>query len=206
MPIQIILSDLHDQEPVESALIATAFNLLVKHPEKPLSVTQVIKAAGVSRASFYKYFSNKEDLFAAILLSEELAIHGLIKQMSHEHSAGELLKNYLNYCIQNIKKYKLLGQLETILQKNNETIERFTRWKLLRASHVDEFSAAIQSTLPAEHKLDEENIRFYYGLIWSIASGVSHLTDSDYFHELIADKRGFSKFLLESVYTIGEKT
>lgn len=206
MPTQIILSDLRDQEPVEQALITTAYNLLIKHPEKPISVSQVVTAAGVSRASFYKYFSNKEDLYAAILLSEEFSIHSMLDKMGSQISAGDLLKNYLNYCIHNIEKYKLLGQLETILQANHQELERYNRWKILRACHVDAFSSAIQAALPNSAQLDDVNIRFYYGLVWSIATGVSHLTDSEYFHELIADKRGFSKFLLESIHTMGSNS
>lgn len=204
MPKHIFNTDIREQSSAERVLTSTAFNLLIKHQEKSLSVSQVIKAAGVSRSSFYKYFASKEDLFAAILLAEEVSISPMLYKLKSFGSVSDLMKAYLNYCIQNIEKYKLLAQIERNLQAHPNVNERYEHWKSLRSSHVDEFSSIIQSKLPKDNQLDSENIRFYYGLVWSIASGVAQLSDSNYFHELIADRRGFSKFLLESVATIGE--
>lgn len=197
-------TEIREQGSSERALISTAYNLLIKHQEKPLSVSQLIKVAGVSRSSFYKYFASKEDLLAAILLSEELLIRQMLTKVQSYDSVSDLMKAYLNYCLQNIEKYKLLSQLERDLQYHNEKINRYEQWKSLRSCNVDEFTRIVQSKSTKSNQLDSESIRFYYGLVWSIASGVAQLSDSEYFHKLIADRRGFSKFLIESVSIIGE--
>jgi AcrR family transcriptional regulator len=204
MSTQTFSSEIREQSSSERALISTAINLLIKHQEKPISVSQLIRAAGVSRSSFYKYFASREDLYAAILLTEEFNIGPLLSKIKVYGTVSDLLEAFLNYCIQNIEKYKLLAHIEQNLENQPETIERYEQWKLLRAEHVDEFTRIVQSRLSKSKNMDSENIRFYYGLVWSIAMGVAQLSDSDFYHKLIVDRRGFSKFLLESVATIGD--
>ncbi|WP_196157888.1 TetR/AcrR family transcriptional regulator [Reinekea sp. G2M2-21] len=193
-----------EQSPSERAVITSALNLFIIHHENTINVAQLMKAVGVSKATFYKYFANKEDVYAAILLTDEMALTSMLKDLRVYGTVSDLLEQYLKFRIQHVEKYRVLVRLEKYLLEKKCELPRFTQWQLLRRQHVDEFSSIVESKLSRMKPIDKENVRFYYGLVWSIANGVANLSESDFFHELILDRRGFTRFLLESVSSIGE--
>jgi AcrR family transcriptional regulator len=196
--------ELQEQSPSEKALVTSALNLFIIHHEKTISVTQLMKAAGISRSIFYKHFANKEDVYASILLADEMSLTPMLKDLRVYGTVSDLLQQYLKFRIQHVEKYRVLTRLETHLHEKKCECDRFKYWQTLRRQHVDEFTSIVESKLSRFKPIDKENIRFYYGLVWSIASGVSSLSESDFFHELILDRRGFTRFLLESVSNIGD--
>ena len=192
------------RSPAETALISSALNLFTIHNENSITVTQLLKAAGINRSVFYKHFANKDDVYAAILLTDELAVTPLLHKIRVSGGAADLLEQYLKYRIQFVKKYRVLMRLEKHLQATDCTLERFVQWQLLRRQHVDEFAAIIELDL-AHLKLSErDTARFHYGLLWSLASGLADITESDLFPELIRDRHGFTRFLLDSVRSLGD--
>ncbi|WP_320825908.1 TetR/AcrR family transcriptional regulator [Reinekea sp.] len=195
---------MQEQNPSETALITSALNLFIILNEDSISVTQLIKAAGISRSVFYKNFGGKDDVYAAILLTDELTLSPLLQEARVSGGIAELLEQYLKHRIQQIEKYRVLMRLEKKLQAGGCTLQRFQDWQQLRRQHADEFSGIIELKLARAQPVDRENIRFYYGLIWSLASGVAHISESDFFHQLILDRRGFTRFLLDSMRSLGD--
>lgn len=195
---------IQEQAPSEKALITSALNLFIIQHEDTISVTQLIKGAGISRSVFYRYFSSKEDVFAAILLTDELALTPLLKELRVYGRVSELLREYLKFRIQHIEKYRVLVRLERTLLNQECDLLRFRQWQTLRRQHVEEFTDIVESKLSRLSPVEKDNVRFYYGLVWSIANGVANLSESDFFHDLIQDRRGFTRFLLDSVESIGE--
>lgn len=195
---------IQEQSPSEKALVTSALNLFIINHESTINVTQLIKAAGISRSVFYRHFANKNDVFAAILLADELALTPKLNELRICGSVSELLQEYLKFRIQHIEKYRVLVRLEHHLLDQDGELLRFRQWQALRRQHVDDFSDIVDSKLTRSGLVDRDNIRFYYGLVWSIATGVANLSESDFFHELIQDRRGFTRFLLDSVSTIGD--
>lgn len=190
--------------PAERALLTTALNLFVAHHETEISVKKLLSASGVTRAGFYKMFAGMDDVYAGILCVDELTLTPLLRQLRAHGDVPSLMSQYLAFRIQHIERYKVLIRLEDKLHRGESTLERFSMWQALRRQHVDEFTAIVQSKLPPEKQLDKENIRFYYGLVWSIAAGYGQLSDSDFFHDLIIDRRGFTRFLVESTSLVGQ--
>lgn len=195
---------INEPGPSEKTLITSSLNLFIIHNESDITVSQLIKSTGVAKSTFYKYFESKDDLYAAILLSDELQLTPLFNRLRVYGSVSELLEEYLAFRIQHIDKYRVLTRLERALLEKGSECERFLQWQVLRRQHVDEFTSIVESKLPKSKTMDAENIRFYYGLVWALASGVASLSESDFFHELILDRRGFTRFLLESVNSIGK--
>lgn len=165
-------------------------------------MSHLMKAAGVSRATFYKYFSSKEDLFAAILLQDELELTPVLSRLRIYGTLSDLMEAYLSFRVQHIDRYRVLVGIEKTLT-HTTGLERFQHWQQLRRQHVDEFTRIVRSKLSKNQDVDEENLRFYYGLVWTLATGVAHLSEQDFFHQLIVDRRGFVKFLLETVSLVG---
>jgi AcrR family transcriptional regulator len=195
---------IQDPSASEKALVTSALNLFIKHNEKTINVTQLIKAAGVSKAVFYKHFANKEDVYAAILLNDELALTPVLKDLRVYGTLSDLLEQYLKFRIQHVEKYRVIVRLEKTLMDKECDLLRFKQWQALRRQHIDEFTTIVENKLSRLKPVDKENTRFYYGLVWSIANGMVNLSESDFFHELVLDRRGFTKFLLDSVAQIGD--
>ncbi len=55
-------------EATREHILATAFNLLVDHPERPFSHEAVAKAAGVGARTVYRYFPAQADFYEALWL------------------------------------------------------------------------------------------------------------------------------------------
>ena len=79
-------------------ILHTYQDLLKEHRFEDISVSDIVKACGISRATFYRYFQDKYDLFFCWSWNyfEELAVG--VK------SYRELLVQYLNYVLQE-KRY-----------------------------------------------------------------------------------------------------
>lgn len=60
----------------EAAILRATNGLLLEHALEDLSVARILSAAHVSRATFYFYFTSKEDVFAALLggVTEDLVL------------------------------------------------------------------------------------------------------------------------------------
>ncbi|EAR09744.1 TetR/AcrR family transcriptional regulator [Reinekea blandensis] len=187
----------------ESALIASALNLFTIHDESTINVTQLIKAAGVSRSLFYRHFSGKDDVYAGILLRDELSISLKLQELETSRSCGEIMREFLRFRIHQIERYRVILRLEKHLNALDPDLPRYRQWQVLRRRHAQEFKDLIQQSLADKPEHAQDSAHFYYGLIWSLANGVAHLSDTDFFYELLQDRRGFHRFLMESLERVG---
>ncbi|MEJ2042054.1 MAG: DUF1285 domain-containing protein [Reinekea sp.] len=186
---------IQEPSPSEKALITSALTLYSIHQEKNISVTQLVKAAGISKSVFYRYFANIDDVYAAILLTDELQLTPILKELRAYGTISDLLKHYLRFRIRHIEKYRLLIRIEQYLSDKNCDVPRYAQWNNLRRQHMDEFMSIVESKLSRTKVMDREQLKFYYGLVWAMASGVANLYENDFFLESIQDRRGFTQFL-----------
>lgn len=72
-------------------LIQAAWDEFTQNPFFEVSINRIIRAAGISRGSFYQYFEGKEDLFAYLL--EEMRSHFMdIFSWALDQADGDLFK------------------------------------------------------------------------------------------------------------------
>jgi len=138
------------------------------------------------------------------LLQDEHELTPILSRLRVYGSLPDLLESYLSFRVQHIDRYRILVGVEKELNRSTE-LPRYQQWLQLRRQHVDEFTRIVRSKLAKSQDIDEENLRFYYGLVWTLATGVAHLSEQDFFHQLIVDRRGFVKFLLETVNLVGSR-
>lgn len=193
-----------DQHPTETAILNSALNLFMLSGEEQVSVTRLIQTSGISRSVFYHYFSGKDDIFAALLLADEMGIGPIIRKHLASGDLSGLMKGYIKYRLQSIEKYRIYLRMERKLTDSNCQLERFTQWQQLRRNHIELFSECVQRRDEGSSRADDDEARFYYGLVWALSSGVASLTDNELYHDLIQDKRGFVQFLAEAVADVGE--
>lgn len=84
-----------DARPQE--LLAAALNLFVERGYAATRLDDVAARAGVSKGTLYLYFSNKEDLFKAVVRENVLPVIGEAENIvaSYEGSTAELFKEFI---------------------------------------------------------------------------------------------------------------
>ncbi len=195
-----------DQHPTEIAILNSALNLFMLSGEDKVSVTRLIQMAGISRSVFYHYFSGKEDIYAALLLADEVGVGPIIRQNRESGSLSDLMRGYFKYRLQSIEKYRLLLRVENTLTRCDCQLERFVQWQRLRQNHIELFmeTARRNRTGDESENRHDDTHRFYFGFVWALANGMASLSESDLYHELIQDRRGFVRFLTDIVADAGE--
>lgn len=172
--------------------------------EDSVSVNRLIQTAGISRSVFYHHFSGKDDLYAALLLSDELGIGEMLHRVRRNNDMAALLRECLKFRIQQIDKHRLMMRLEAKLAGDNSNLDRYRQWQRLKRNHMALFTEIAGELLNLD--ADSDDLRFLYGLVWTLADGLASLRDNELYHELIQDRRGFSRYLMDTITLIGQKT
>ncbi|MHA6668839.1 TetR/AcrR family transcriptional regulator [Homoserinimonas sp. A447] len=121
-------------------LITAAAHLLGTRPDDEVSIDEIAKHAGASRALLYHYFSSKQELVRAVVAHEATALREAIE--GQELSAA--LAAYLDYVESHPHGYRLLhegalrldSEVRDLIAESRTHIER-TVLSLLRTPHSD---------------------------------------------------------------------
>ncbi|MEP4545817.1 MAG: TetR/AcrR family transcriptional regulator [Saccharospirillum sp.] len=191
------IASVSDQHPTEVAILSSALNLFMLVGEEQVSVTRLIQTAAISRSVFYHYFSGKDDVYAALLLNDELGLSPLFKECreSPELGIAHLMREFLNYRLQSIDNYGLFIRLESHLNASDSSLERFQQWQRLRRNHVEQFTELARHQWGVESHQDDDDLRYLYSLVWLLADGMVSLRNNPMYLELVQDRRGFKRFL-----------
>lgn len=191
------IASVSDQHPTEVAILSSAMNLFMLVGEDQVSVTRLIQTAAISRSVFYHYFSGKEDVYAALLLNDELGLSPLFKQCRETPELGiaHLMREFLNYRLQSVDNYGIFLRLENHLNTVDCQLERFRQWQRLRRNHVEQFTELARRQWAVESHQDDDDLRYLYTLVWLLADGMVSLRNNPMYLELVQDRRGFKRFL-----------
>lgn len=191
------IASVSDQHPTEVAILSSALNLFMLVGEDRVSVTRLIQTAAISRSVFYHYFSGKDDVYAALLLNDELGLSPLFRECREAPGPGiaYLMKEFLNYRLQSIDNYGLYLRLESHLNSTDCRLERFQQWQRLRRNHVEQFTELARQQWGVESHQDDDDLRYLYTLVWLLADGMVSLRNNPMYLELVQDRRGFKRFL-----------
>ncbi|AJQ95328.1 TetR/AcrR family transcriptional regulator [Gynuella sunshinyii] len=180
-------------DPREFQLLNTALNLFIRVGIEKVNLQHIIKSAAQSKSTFYRFFESKNDLMASLLLANEMELSDLLNTHSDPR---KLIDAYIRFRLQSFDKYIVITEIERLLEEQGCQLERFLAWKRLRSVQVDMISRTLSS-----QKLDKrggESPRYYYALIWALIHGTSHLSHNAFFHQLVEDRRGFTRFLSDA--------
>lgn len=140
-------------EYVKHYIIQALFKLMSEHVYEKITVTDIVKKAGVGRATFYRHFKTKEDV--------------LIYYFVRATKAFESEQRYYPRCKEDY--IDIVKRVFTLFKQQKEQL------KLLHRAHLDylyldylndNFSKMFEATFPGENKFKP---LLYAGMLYNIS-------------------------------------
>lgn len=98
------------REAIETALL----QLLEKKDLAKISISELVKRAGVSRAAFYRNYDSKEEILESVF---KRSVHNIMEQLSHYDVKTDLYLVWVHLSEQPRKKPRLSNLLWTTIWK-----------------------------------------------------------------------------------------
>lgn len=176
----------------EMTILNVALNLVLRTPPKQVTVTHIYKAAGVSKATLYQYFSGKCDIWAGMLLEEERTRLQTLARMP-EDPVFTHWQEYFFSVLQYPEKLAALQALEVMLRENPPEERRYERWRSLREAVLNRMVSARERAA----NLDNTAARHQVAILWCGLEGWLRLYRDPEFSVLSGGRRQFAHELSE---------
>jgi AcrR family transcriptional regulator len=164
----------------KNTILKAARRLFFDRGFKAVTVDNIAAKAEVSKGSIYLCFESKEEIYAQILISDNIALYERIKNFSHtEASATQLLlefaRIYVDYFLNNNELFRILmtfmmqtSQMNLTEKQNNELIRSTNQ-------NIKIFSEIIQKGVDSGEFSPIDNIRQLQNGIWGMLNGIISL-------------------------------
>lgn len=130
-------SNLLTREAIETALL----QLLEKKELAKISISELVKRAGVSRAAFYRNYDSKEEILESVF---KRSVHNIMEQLGHYDVKTDLYLVWVHLFREAKKEAKVIQlALDYHLEKNlcasHARISRKILWKIKRCQFLPAF-------------------------------------------------------------------
>ncbi|HON59090.1 MAG TPA: TetR/AcrR family transcriptional regulator [Smithella sp.] len=158
-------------------ILKAARRLFFDRGFKAVTVDDIAEKAGVSKGSIYLCFESKEEIYAQILISDNIILNDIIKNFSLiEASASQLLKEfariYVNYFLNDKELFRILMTF-MMRPKEMQLTEEQTR-ELIRTTNdnIQVISRIIQKGIDSGEFTPLQDIRQTQNAIWGMLNGI----------------------------------
>ena len=122
-------SNLLTREAIETALL----QLLEKKELAKISISELVKRAGVSRAAFYRNYDSKEEILESVF---KRSVHNIMEQLSHYDVKTDLYLVWVHLFREAKKEAKVIRKN---LCASHARISRKIPWKIKRCQLLPAF-------------------------------------------------------------------
>lgn len=164
----------------KNTILRAARRLFFDRGFKAVTVDNIAAKSDVSKGSIYLCFESKDEIYAQILISDNIALYERIKNFSAtEASAAQLLlefaRIYVDYFLNDNELFRILmtfmmqtGQMNLAEKQNNELIRSTNE-------NIKIISEIIQKGIDSGEFAPISNIRQMQNAIWGMLNGVISL-------------------------------
>ena len=164
----------------KNTILRAARRLFFDRGFKAVTVDNIAAKSEVSKGSIYLCFESKEEIYAQILISDNIALYERIKNFSAtEASAAQLLlefaRIYVDYFLNDNELFRILmtfmmqtGQMNLTEKQNNELIRSTNE-------NIKIISEIIKKGVDSGEFSPVSNIRQMQNAIWGMLNGVISL-------------------------------
>jgi AcrR family transcriptional regulator len=165
----------------KNTILRAARRLFFDRGFKSVTVDNIAAKAEVSKGSIYLCFESKEEIYAQILISDNIALYERLKNFSAtEASAAQLLlefaRIYVDYFLNNYELFRILmtfmmqtSQMNLLAVKQNNELIRSTNQNIKIISEI------IQKGIDSGEFSPISDIRQMQNGIWGMLNGVISL-------------------------------
>jgi AcrR family transcriptional regulator len=164
----------------KNTILKAARRLFFDRGFKSVTVDNIAAKAEVSKGSIYLCFESKEEIYAQILISDNIALYERIKNFSHtEASAAQLLlefaRIYVDYFLNNNELFRIL--MTFMMQTSQMNLVEKQKDELIRSTNqnIIIISEIIQKGVDSGEFSPIDNIRQMQNGIWGMLNGIISL-------------------------------
>ena len=169
-----------EKEGKKNNILRAARKLFFDRGFKFVTVDSIAAKAGVSKGSIYLYFDSKEEIYAQVLITDNIELNKNIRIFStKEAPAAELLLEfsqiYINYFLEHNELFRILMTFMLQTEQMNLTQEQNT--KLIRTTNdnIKVISTIIQKGIDSGEFSPTIDIRQTQNAIWGLFNGIISL-------------------------------
>jgi AcrR family transcriptional regulator len=169
-----------EKENRRNIILKAARRLFMDRGFKAVTVDSIAEKAEVSKGSIYLCFESKEEIYAQILIADNLALYERVKYFaSIEASASQLLQEfsriYVNYFMNDKELFRILMTFMMQTTQMNLTANQNT--ELIRSTNenIMIISEIIQKGIASGEFAPVNNLRQVQNAIWGMLNGVISL-------------------------------
>jgi AcrR family transcriptional regulator len=201
-----------EKENKKNTILRAARKLFFDRGFKFVTVDSIAAKAGVSKGSIYLYFDSKEEIYAQVLITDNIELNKDIKIFStKEASAAELLLEfseiYINYFLDHNELFRILMTFMLQTEQMNLTQEQNTELIRTTNENIKVISTIIQKGIDSGEFAPTIDARQAQNAIWGLFNGIISLylfignpaKRADRIHSMIKDSlnifiRGLKKY------------
>ena len=169
-----------EKENRKNTILRAARRLFFDRGFKSVTVDNIAAKSEVSKGSIYLCFESKEEIYAQILISDNIALYERIKNFSAtEASASQLLlefaRIYVDYFLNDNELFRIL--MTFMLQTGQMNLTEKQNTELIRSTNenIKIISEIIQKGIDSGEFSPIGNIRQMQNAIWGMLNGVISL-------------------------------
>ncbi len=169
-----------EKENKKNTILRAARKLFFDRGFKFVTVDSIAAKAGVSKGSIYLYFDSKEEIYAQVLITDNIELNKNIKIFStKEASAAELLLEfsqiYINYFLDHNELFRIL--MTFMLQTEQMNLTQEQNAELIRTTNenIKVISTIIQKGIDSGEFAPAINLRQAQNAIWGLFNGIISL-------------------------------
>jgi AcrR family transcriptional regulator len=169
-----------EKENKKNTILRAARKLFFDRGFKFVTVDNIAAKAGVSKGSIYLYFDSKEEIYAQVLITDNIELSKNIKIFStKEASATELLLEfsqiYINYFLDHNELFRILMTFMLQTEQMNLTQEQNTELIRTTNDNIKVISTIIQKGIDSGEFTPTIDIRQAQNAIWGLFNGIISL-------------------------------
>jgi AcrR family transcriptional regulator len=168
------------KENKKNTILKAARKLFFDRGFKFVTVDSIAAKAGVSKGSIYLYFDSKEEIYAQVLIADNIELNKNIKIFfTKEAPAAELLLEfsqiYTNYFLDHNELFRILMTFMLQTEQLNLTPEQNTELIRTTNDNIKVVSTIIQKGIDSGEFAPTINIWQAQNAIWGLINGIISL-------------------------------
>jgi AcrR family transcriptional regulator len=156
-----------EKERIKQKLLIEGERLFTAHGLRKVTIDDLVAAANIAKASFYKFYDGKEYLYLDIVQAAQADIFTSLEKVLDEnkaYSAGERVKQVFLKMYELMLKYPILSQINAV---NIEMISRKVseqRFEEFTAQNVDAVNVLVRHGIPFAY--DTKTVSTVFGALY----------------------------------------